>query len=197
MSDVQAGLPEGVTLRRWRVDVYADEPYCDNFRGERGIAASASSGRRRKLLENACLCAAGVCQKPGTTLLPARYGEFKHTEDPVHESPVLPTEFKRRRGSRLLPLDPPATLPPPPSGLAIGDLPDVGDFAAAIAETAAVRRESPTSQLLVGTDAARVLQCYCASAWPCVKTQSDATRRRRAARQELTGCHDFAALPAK
>lgn len=33
MSAVTAGLPEGVALQRWQIDTYADEPYCENFRG--------------------------------------------------------------------------------------------------------------------------------------------------------------------
>jgi hypothetical protein len=33
MAEVAAQLPEGSVMQRWQVDAYADEPYCDNFRG--------------------------------------------------------------------------------------------------------------------------------------------------------------------
>lgn len=33
MAEVTAQLPEGSVMQRWQVDAYADEPYCDNFRG--------------------------------------------------------------------------------------------------------------------------------------------------------------------
>ena len=33
MAEVAAGLPEGSAVQRWQLDAYADEPYCENFRG--------------------------------------------------------------------------------------------------------------------------------------------------------------------
>ena len=41
MAEVAAQLLEGCVMQRWQVDAYADEPYCDNFRGV-GRLASAS-----------------------------------------------------------------------------------------------------------------------------------------------------------
>ena len=34
MDRVRRALPVGSRLDTWQLDVYSDEPYCDNFRGE-------------------------------------------------------------------------------------------------------------------------------------------------------------------
>jgi hypothetical protein len=46
MAEVAAKLPEGSVMQRWQVDAYADEPYCDNFRGVGGWPLHRASTSR-------------------------------------------------------------------------------------------------------------------------------------------------------
>ena len=46
MAEVAASLQVGCVMQRWQVDAYADEPYCDNFRGvcARPLCSTSQAG---------------------------------------------------------------------------------------------------------------------------------------------------------
>lgn len=67
------------------------------------------------------------------------------------------TEFRKRRGRRLEPLDPPQWLPAP-AAVDAGELPSVADFEAAVAEASLARRV-PDNILIHGSGLSAAMNC--------------------------------------
>lgn len=168
MAEVAAQLPEGSVMQRWQVDAYADEPYCDNFRGAHLVLVPRL---QRQSVPRTCICAQyrrgctntrclmrhflvqatrlpSSCMKP--TILNACIQSQFVTRSiatalkwamAITPRPCFHdvTEFRKRRGRRLQPQDPPKELPPLPVAVETGELPSAAEFEAAIAQATADR----------------------------------------------------------